>query len=118
MKTLVAISALVGMWIWVVRNRGNWHPFLANLAGAGAGLVAIGVVAVLNAALFGTELHEGINIGVSLLAIMTSAGACAGVWMWLANRPQPEHPVARQLLGALCGFVSGVTTLVFFSLTY
>jgi hypothetical protein len=44
--------------------------------------------------------------------------ALAGVWMWIARRPQPEHPIARQLLGAICGFACGVTTRVFISLNF
>lgn len=116
MNTLFALTALAGMWIWVVKNRGDWHLFLANLAGAGAGLVAIVVESILLAGFFDSELPKG--LALSLFAVLTSAGAFAGVWMWIARRPQPEHPVARHLLGAICGFASGVTTLVFISLNF
>ena len=42
---LVFLAATVGMWIWVVKNRGAVNLWLANLAGAvGSFIVGIAVL--------------------------------------------------------------------------
>jgi len=68
-------------------------------------------------AVIGTSMAAP-NLNRSLVVFTTSAGVLAGVWLWIANRHQPEHPVARQLLGAVCGFAAGMVALLVLAVNF
>ncbi|WP_225926901.1 hypothetical protein [Pseudomonas triticicola] len=90
---------------------------MANLAGAGSAVVAGIVFTLLYDGLFGTTMAAP-GLHNSLVVFMTSAGVLAGVWLWIAKRRQPAHPVARQLLAGACGFAAGMITLIFLAANY
>ncbi|WP_166218846.1 hypothetical protein [Pseudomonas atagonensis] len=117
MDALWCLLVIAGTWYWVVKQRGEWNLFLANLAGLGSGLVVGMVFTLVYDGLFGTTMATP-NLARSLQVLMTSGGVLAGIWMWVANRGEPQHPVARQLLGALCGFAGGATALVLLAMIY
>jgi hypothetical protein len=97
MDAVLCLVVMAAMWFWVVRQRGHWNLLLANLAGAGSAVVAGIVFTLLYDGLFGTTMAAP-GLHNSLVVFMTSAGVLAGVWLWIAKRRQPAHPVARQLL--------------------
>ncbi|MFG6205530.1 hypothetical protein [Pseudomonas retamae] len=117
MDALLCAGVMAAMWFWVVRQRGNWNLLLANLAGAGSAVVAGIVFTLIYDGLFGTTMATP-GLHGSLVSFMTSAGVLAGVWLWMAKRRQPAHPVARQLLAGGCGFAVGMVTLVFLAANY
>ncbi|MCF5704516.1 MULTISPECIES: hypothetical protein [Pseudomonas] len=117
MDALLCLLVMGGTWLWVVKQRGEWNLLLANLAGAGSSVVTGIVFTLIYGGLIGTSMATT-NLDRSLVVFMASAGVLAGVWMWVANRRQPEHPIARQLLGAVCGFTAGMITLMFLAVNY
>lgn len=117
MDAVLCLLVMAGTWFWVVKQRGEWNLWVANLAGAGSSVVTGIVFTLIYGGLIGTSMATQ-NLDRSLVVFITSAGVLAGVWMWVANRRQPEHPVARQLLGAVCGFAAGMTTLTFLAVNY
>jgi hypothetical protein len=112
MDAVLCLVVMAAMWFWVVRQRGHWNLLLANLAGAGSAVVAGIVFTLLYDGLFGTTMAAP-GLHNSLVVFMTSAGVLAGVWLWIAKRRQPAHPVARQLLAGACGVAAGMVTLIF-----
>ena len=114
MEFLWAMAITAGMWTWVVKSRGEWNLILANLAGLGSGLIVYVVSAVVLEDVF--DLENPKNLAYSIIALMTSLGALFGVWIWIASQPQPEHAVARHLLGALGGLLAGVVMMSIFAL--
>ncbi|MFJ4494964.1 hypothetical protein [Pseudomonas atacamensis] len=117
MDAVLCLVVMAAMWFWVVRQRGQWNLLLANLAGAGSAVVAGIVFTLLYDGLFGTTMAAP-GLHNSLVVFMTSAGVLAGVWLWIAKRRQPTHPVARQLLAGACGFAAGMITLIFLAANY
>lgn len=117
MDALLCLLVMAGTWLWVVKQRGEWNLLLGNLAGAGSSVVTAIVFTLIYDGVIGTSMATP-NLDRSLLVFITSAGVLAGVWVWIANRRQPEHPVARQLLGAVCGFAAGMATLLFLAVNY
>lgn len=117
MDALLCLLVMAGTWMWVVKQRGEWNLLLANLAGAGSSVVTGIVFTLIYSGVIGTTMATP-NLNHSLVVFMNSAAVLAGVWMWVAHRRQPEHPVARQLLGALCGFAAGMTALMFLAMNY
>jgi len=117
MDALLCLLVMAGTWWWVVKQRGEWNLLLANLAGAGSSVVTGIVFTLIYGGIIGTSMATP-NLDRSLVVFINSAGVLAGVWLWIAHRRQPEHPVARQLLGAVCGLVAGMATLLFLAVSY
>ncbi|MBC3209096.1 hypothetical protein HU755_20015 [Pseudomonas sp. SWRI111] len=117
MDAVLCLAAMAAMWFWVVRQRGQWNLPLANVAGAGSAVVMGIVFTLIYDGLFGTTMAAP-GLHNSLVVFMTSAGVLAGVWLWIAKRRQPEHPVARQLLAGTSGFAAGMVTLMFLAANY
>ncbi|MGY2443707.1 hypothetical protein [Pseudomonas sp. SDO52101_S400] len=117
MDALLCLLVMAGTWLWVVKQRGEWNLLLGNLAGAGSSVVTGIVFTLIYDRVIGTTMATP-NLDRSLVVFITSASVLAGVWLWIANRRQPEHPVARQLLGAVCGFAAGMATLLFIAVNY
>ncbi|ANH99861.1 hypothetical protein A8L59_21375 [Pseudomonas koreensis] len=117
MDALLCLLVMAGTWFWVVKQRGEWNLLLGNLAGAGSSVVTGIVFTLIYDAVIGTSMATP-NLDRSLVVFTTSAGVLAGVWLWIANRRHPEHPIARQLLGAACGFAAGMATLLVLAVNY
>jgi hypothetical protein len=119
MYALFYFFAWAAMWVWVVKTRGDWNLLLANLAGAASGFLVALAISIVCSGLFPSAVPpSSANMLRDLLEVMTTAGALAGVWMWMLRRPQPEQPLARHLLAGLCGMTAGITTLMFFVLNF
>jgi hypothetical protein len=119
MMALLYFFVWAAVWAWVVQSRGAWNLILANLAGAACGLMVAMTFSVVCSGLFPSVVPPApASLASSVLQVITTIGALAGVWMWLVRRPQPEHPLARQLFAGLCGLAAGVTTLMFFALNF
>lgn len=111
MDALLCLLMMAGTWLWVVKQRGEWNLLLGNLAGAGSSVVTGIVFTLIYDRVIGTTMATP-NLDRSLVVFITSASVLAGVWLWIANRSQPTHPVARQLLGAVCGSAAGMAILL------
>jgi hypothetical protein len=115
MDVVFFFIAWIGMWVWVVRQRGAWNLLLANVLGAASGMIVGLVVSQLCVGLFGSSRPPVPGLVGSILEMLATAAALSGVWMLVARRSQVEHPVARQLLAGLCGVVAGITAIMFFA---
>jgi len=116
MDAAFCLLAWVTMWVWVVKHRGTWNLFLANLLGAASGMLVGLVVSEFYIGLLGSSRPHVTGLTTTLLEMMTTAAALVGVWMLVARRSQVEPLIARQLLAGLCGTVAGITALAFFAL--
>lgn len=107
------------VWVWTATERGNWNLIQANLAGAAGGFVVAMTVSVIGSRLFPADAASSTPFeAASILAVTTTAGVLAGVWMWMARRPRPEHPLVRHMVAGLCALAAGVTTLTIIAVNF
>ncbi|KNH42968.1 hypothetical protein [Pseudomonas lini] len=110
---LVFFAATVGMWIWVVRNRGTMNLWLANLAGAvGSFIVGIAVLILFNRWFVpgGNSARGVVFIFYTMMAVL---GAFVGTWLLvIARLQQSEYPVVRHLIAGACSVLAALTTVV------
>jgi hypothetical protein len=110
---LAFFAATVGMWIWVVRNRGNVNLWLANLAGA-VGSLIVGVAVLI---LFNRWLVPGGNTAQGVLfmlyTLMAILGAFVGTWLLvIARLKQSGYPVVRHVIAGACSVLAALTTVM------
>ena len=84
--------AWIGMWVWVVRQRGAWNLLLANVLGAASGMIVGLVVSQLCVGLFGSSRPPVPGVMGSLLEMLATAAALSGVWMLVARRSKSNIP--------------------------
>jgi hypothetical protein len=113
MLALFYLFVWTAVWMWVVTNRGTWNLILANLAGAASGFIVALTVSAIGSSLFPSAIYPAPeNEASKLWQVITTAGALAGVWMWMVRRSRPEHPVLRQLFAGFCAMAAGATTMM------
>ncbi|WP_415757802.1 hypothetical protein [Pseudomonas sp. LT1P18] len=103
---LLSIAAITaGVWIWVVKCRGNRNLLIANLGGAiGGFIVALMIVSVAIEILgFGRP-----GSADKLMVSMITATAGIGTWLWVNRIRRAQHPVFRLLIGGVCGLFASV----------
>ncbi|WP_223489002.1 hypothetical protein [Pseudomonas sp. A-RE-19] len=114
---LVFFAATVGMWIWVVRNRGTLNLWLANLAGAvGSFIVGIAVLILFNRWFVpgGNSVRGVVFIFYTLMAVL---GAFVGTWLLVIARfNQSESPIVRHLIAGACSVLAALTTVVLWAM--
>ncbi|RON13058.1 hypothetical protein [Pseudomonas frederiksbergensis] len=110
---LVFFAATVGMWIWVVRNRGTGNLWLANLAGAvGSFIVGLAVLILFNRWFVpgGNSARGVVFMFYTLMAVL---GAFVGTWLLvIAWLKQSEYPVVRHVIAGACSVLAALTTVV------
>ncbi|WP_148050754.1 hypothetical protein [Pseudomonas moraviensis] len=107
------VLALVVTWVWVVGERGDWNLVTANLAGCFAGwVVGLVVKAVYEGFVGGTSMQSSPHVVRSLLMVLSSLGAFAGVWIWVVHRKRPTSKLTRHIIGAAFGIFAGFDTLM------
>ncbi|MGX1183952.1 hypothetical protein AB7M29_001631 [Pseudomonas sp. F-14 TE3623] len=110
---LVFFAATVGMWVWVVRNRGTMNLWLANLAGAvGSFIVGIAVLILFNRWFVpgGNSARGVVFMFYTLMAIL---GAFVGTWLLVSARfNRSESPIVRHLIAGACSVLAALTTVV------
>lgn len=111
---LVFLAASAGIWFWIVRNRGSFNLWFANLAGALASLIVATVVLV-----FASPVETEVRPAVILYTIMSTLGAFIGTWLFIVARfKQGEYPVGRHLIAGTCSLVTTFLTFVICALIF
>lgn len=106
---LVFFAASAGSWFWIVRNRGGFNLWLANLAGALASFM-IGILVLI---FIGSDQTTTRAPAYFLYSFMLIIGAFVGTWLLVVARFKPgERPVGRHLIGGSCGLVAALIALV------
>jgi len=118
MLALLYLFIWTVVWVWIATERGNWNLIQANLAGAAGGFVVAMTVSIIGSSLFPSDAASSTHFKGSVMAVTTTAGVLAGVWMWLASRPRPAHPLVRHMVAGLCALAAGVTTLTIIAVNF
>ena len=119
MLALFYLFTWTAVWLWVVSERGTWNLILANLAGAASGFMVALTVSEIGSSFFPSDISSAQKYHAgTLLHMLTTAGALAGVWMWMVRRPTPQHPVVRHLLAGVCAIAAGVATMIFLTVIF
>ncbi|MHC5130162.1 hypothetical protein ACYSTU_03365 [Pseudomonas glycinis] len=85
----------------------------ANLAGCFAGwVVGLVVKAVYEGFVGETSMQSSPHVVRSLLMVLSSLGAFAGVWIWVVQRKRPTSKLTRHIIGAAFGIFAGFDTLM------
>ncbi|MDI2591826.1 hypothetical protein POF45_10345 [Pseudomonas sp. 681] len=111
---LVFFAASAGIWSWIVRNRGSFSLWLANLAGFLASLIVGTLVLIFMGEQVGPR-----GPAYFLYAFMAIIGAFVGTWLLVVARSRPDaHPVGRHLIGGSCGLLAACITLVLWAVIF
>jgi hypothetical protein len=112
---LVFFAASAGIWFWIVKNRGSFNLWLANLAGALATFI-IGVVVLI---FIGAEPQAARGPAYFLYSFMVIIGAFVGTWLLVAARFKgEEYPVRRHLIAGSCSLLAAFITLVLWAVIF
>lgn len=112
---LVFLAASAGSWFWIVRHRGSFNLWFANLAGALASFM-IGVVVLI---FISPDDPETRAPAYFLYSFMTIIGVFIGTWLFVAARfKQDEYPVGRHLIAGTCSLVTAFLTLVLWAVIF
>lgn len=103
---LLLFGSWAGMWVWTVKQRGEWNLFFANIAGAFAGLMVGSLLLVLYGTAAGlSTVHP--NAGRSLPVFLAVVGAGYGTWKLISRgHHSPQKQFLLHLGGGLAGLVA------------
>lgn len=112
---LVFFAASAGIWFWIVKNRGSFNLWLANLAGALATFI-IGVVVLI---FIGAEPQAARGPAYFLYSFMAIIGAFVGTWLLVINRlKREESQVRNHLIAGSCSLLAAFITLVVWAVIF
>jgi len=113
MGLLMFFGSIAGMWLWTVKERGEWNLIFANIAGAFSGLMVGSLLLMLYSRVFDPALINP-NAGRSLFGFLTVVGVGYGTWKLIAlGDHTPNNQLARHIIGGFAGLFAALLVAIF-----
>ena len=113
MGLLMFFGSFAGLWVWTVKERGEWNLVFANIAGVFSGLMVGSLLLMLHSRLFEPELADAKAIP-SLFGFLVIVATGYGTWKVIAlGNHTPGNQLVRHIIGGLAGVFAALLVTIY-----